>query len=105
MNANEGSIEFLHHLAERSRQRRAPADQHIVMAGAQMRPPVVSRQAHDFPQAAADAVSLHGVADLAGHRKADPDGVILRPLPCLEHKSAAGGAHATSSGSKIAAAL
>ncbi len=63
------------------------------------------RQAHDFAQAAADAISLHSVADLPGHGKADPDSVILRPLPCLKHKSAAGGAYPTGSGSKIAAAF
>jgi hypothetical protein len=105
MNANKGSIEFLHHLAERSRQRGAPADQHIVTPGPQRRGPGSSRQAHDFAQTAADSVSLHGVADLAGYRKADPDGIIPRPLQCLKHKSAAGGTYTTSRGSKIAAAF
>ena len=70
-----------------------------------MRGPGSSRQPHDFAQTAADSVSLHGVADLPGHRKADPDGVIPRPLQCLKHKSAAGGTYTTSRGSKIAAAF
>jgi hypothetical protein len=105
MNANEGPIEYLHHLAKGSRQRCTPADQHIVMAGAQMRSPVSNRQAHDLPQAAADTVSLHGVADLPGHCEADPDGVVLRPLPGLKHKSETGGAHAASRSSKIATAF
>jgi hypothetical protein len=105
VNAHKGLIEFLHHLVERSRQRRPPADQHIVVAGAQMRSPGGGRKPDDFAQPAADAVSLYRVANLPRHGKADPDGLISRALPCLKHKSAAGSAHAAGRGAKIAAAF
>jgi len=59
----------------------------------------------DFAQPAADAVSLHSVADLPRYRKADPDGAIFRALARLEHKGTAGGACALGRGSKIAAAF
>jgi hypothetical protein len=105
VNADKGLIEFQHHLVERSRQRRPPADQHIVMAGTQMRSPGGRRKPDDFAQAAADAVSLNRVANLPRYGKPDPDGVISRALQCLKHKSAAGCAHAAGRGAKIAAAF
>jgi hypothetical protein len=105
MNADEGAIEFLHHFAKRHPQRCAAADQHIVASAAQTPGPCGGGQADDLAQAAANPVALDGIADLAGHREADPRGVILFPLLCLKHKGTAGGARATSRGSKIATAF
>ena len=70
-----------------------------------MRSSAARREPYDFAQPAADAVSLHGIADLPRYGKADPDSVISRALPRLQHESAAGGAHAVGCGSKIAAAF
>jgi hypothetical protein len=105
VNANKGLVEVLHHLAERNRQGGAPADQHVVMAWTQWLSPGSRREPDDFAQTAADAVSLHGVADLPRYSEADSDSVISRALPRLKHESAAGGAYAIGRGSKIAAAF
>ena len=105
MDANKGLIELLHHLAERNRQRRAPADQHIIVAGAQMRSSAGRREPHDFAQPAADAVSFYGVADLPRHGEADPDSAIFAALPRLKHKGAARSACALGRGPEIAAAF
>ena len=105
MDANKGFIELLHHLAERSHQSGPPADQHIIVAGAQMRSSAGRREPHDFAQPTADAVSLHGVADLPRHGEAYPDGAIFAALPRLKHKGAARGACALGRGPKIAAAF
>jgi hypothetical protein len=104
VDANKGFIELLHHLAERSRQCGPPADQHVIVAGAQMRPCAGRREPDDFAQPAADPIPLHGVADLPRHCEADPDGAIFATLPRLKHKGAARGACALGRGPKIAAA-
>jgi hypothetical protein len=105
MNAHKGLVEILHHLAERSHQSGAPADQHVIVARTQRRSLGCRRKPHDFAQTAADAVSLHRVADLPRYGEAYANGVIPRALPCLQHKSAAGGAYAFGRGSKIVAAF
>ena len=104
MNANKGLVEILHHLAERNRQCRTAADQHVIMARTQWLSPGSRREPDDLAQAAADAVSLHGVADLPRYGDANSNSVISPALPRLKHESAAGGAHAIGRGSKIAAA-
>ena len=105
MNANKGLVEILYHFAERNRQCGAAADQHVVVAGTQWLGPGGRRKPNDLAQTAADSISLHSVADLPRYGKADPDSVISRVLPRLQHESAAGGAHAIGRGSKIAAAF
>jgi len=105
VNANKGLVEILHHFAERNRQCGTAADQHVIMARTQWLSPGSPREPNDLAQTAADAISLHSVADLPRYGKADPDSVISRALPRLQHESAAGGAHAIGRGSKIAAAF
>jgi len=61
--------EVPHHLVERPAERRAPSNQHVIMAGLQR---LRRAQAHQFAQSAAHPVALHCIADLARHRKADP---------------------------------
>jgi hypothetical protein len=69
-NAPQRAVEFPRHVAERTCQRAASADQHVVMAGGKG---CLGLQPHHFAQAAADAVALDGIADLLRHGKADPD--------------------------------
>ena len=105
MDAYEGLIELPHHLAEGSRQSRPPADQHVIVAGAQMRRHGGRGKPDDFAQPATDAISFHGVAHLSRYGKADADGAIIGALPRLKHKGATGSAGAFGRGSKIAAAF
>src|SRR5262249_61688619 len=89
----------------RRRQCGASADQHVIVARTQWLSPSSRREPDDLAQTAADTISLHSIADLPRYGKADPDSVISRVLPRLQHESAAGGAHAIGRGSKIAAAF
>ena len=105
MNANKSLVEILHHLAEWNRQCGAAADQHVIVARTQRLSPGRRRQPDDLTQTAADAVSLHRVADLPRYGEANSDSVISPALPRLKHESAAGGTYAIGRGSKIAAAF
>ena len=97
-------IEFLHQLAERGGERGPPADQHIVVAGAQLGRPGSRRKSYDLPQSAPHAVTLHGVTHLSRHGEPDADRPVVGAPQCLEHEGAAGRACAMRRGSKIAAA-
>ena len=97
MNANKGLVEILHHLAERNGQCRTAADQNVIMARTQWLSSGSRREPDDLAQAAADAVSLHGVADLPRYGEANSNRVISPALPHLKHESGRG--------SKIAAAF
>ncbi len=103
--AAQRRIEFLHHLAKGGGQRGPPPDQDVIVAGAQWSRPGGGGKPGDLAQAAANAVSLHGIADLTRHGETDADRAVLRALPGLKHKGAAGGAHAIGRGPKIAAAF
>jgi hypothetical protein len=97
-------IEFLHHIAERGGERGPSADQHVVVAGAQLAGSGRRKSDH-LPQTAPHAIALHGVTHLSRHGEPDADRPILGAAPGLEHEGAAGGAHAVRGGSKIAAAF
>jgi hypothetical protein len=101
----ERSIEFLHHVAERGRQRGPPSDQHVVVPGAHVIGVCGRRQSHHFAQAAAHAVALDGVADLFRYGETDPHWPVLGAAQRLYSKSAAGDPHAARRSPKIAAAL
>jgi hypothetical protein len=100
----ECRIEFQHHLAEGSSERRPPADQHIIMARAHSPRPGGHRKPHDLTQTAPYPVALHRVADLARHREADAHGPVVGAAPRLKHKKGPGGTRTIRRGSKIGAA-
>jgi hypothetical protein len=58
----------LPHLAERQRQRRAPADHDVIMTRVQG---AGRREFHDLAQASAHTVAFHRIADLLGHGETD----------------------------------
>jgi len=107
MNSAERGIEFTDQILKRRGQRRPPPDQNVIMAGAQRRGRGLpcSRQSDDFPQSAADPVSLHGVAHLFRHRKADARRAVVFPPPRLQHECAAGRTQAGRDGAKLAPAF
>jgi hypothetical protein len=82
-------VEFPHHVAEWRFERRAPPNQHIIVAGkkrrAKFRP---GHEADDLAQPAPHAVSFHRIADLARHGKADPRRTGLRTRARLQDKAA-----------------
>src|ERR1700680_152197 len=71
MDSAKRRIEFRLYRDIRQRERRAPTDQHIIMAGPHR---AVRRQPDDLAQPAAYPVALHGIADLPRHRESDADG-------------------------------
>jgi hypothetical protein len=104
VNPSKRRIEFPHHFAEWGRQRGPPADEHVVMAGAQLAGRSGRRHAHHLPQSPAYPVTLYGIADLARHGEADADGTFVTARARLQHESAARGSLAARCGPKIAAA-
>jgi len=89
MNSDERRIEFPQHLAERGRECGPPADQHIVMAGAQLGGARCGRQSHDLPQSASHAITLYGIAHLSRHGKSDADRPVVAASPRLHHEGSA----------------
>ena len=77
------SVEFLDHAIERQLQGGAPADQHIVMAGAQA---TRRRQPDDFPETAPHAIALDGISDLLRHGEADAYRTTVVSLARLQHE-------------------
>jgi hypothetical protein len=102
VNSRQRRIEFLRHLIERDRQRSPPADEHVIVAGAQLGG---RRHAHHLTQPPAHPITLNRIADLARHCKADTDAALVTSRTRVQHESAAGGSLAARCGPKIAAAL
>jgi hypothetical protein len=98
MNSAECGIEFLPHLLKRQRQRRAPSDQDIIVAGTHL---AAGRKPYHFPQPAPHAVALHGIADLPRHRETNARRAILRASKRLQHEGLTGYPVAGRCGSKV----
>jgi len=118
-------LKVLPDAVKRQLQSRSAADQNIVMSGLKT---TAAAQSYCFTQPAPDAIALDGIADLLGHRKADPNraGVLafeslqdkgrrrnldagrsgqkIRPLPQTLHRSRAGIRPALSGAEALAAA-
>jgi hypothetical protein len=87
MNPAERRIEFPPHVAERGGQRRAPPDQHIIVAVAHGAAGVLAgRKPHHFAQPPPYAIALHCITDLSRNREADPHRTILSAPPRLYHE-------------------
>ena len=74
MNPAKRRIEFLPHLPERRRERRAPSDQHVIVAAMHA---AALRKPHHLAQPAPYPVALHRIADLPRHREADAHRTVL----------------------------
>jgi hypothetical protein len=61
MNPVQGRIEVVEHVAERQRQRRPPANQHVIVAGAKL---IVGTEPNRFSQAPLHPVAFDRIADL-----------------------------------------
>jgi len=103
MDAAERGIEFMHHFAERSGQRRPAADDDIVEAPPQATGVGLGRQSDNLPQPATHPVALHGVADLPRDGKADANVALIPARMRLHHEMTAGSTSAAGCGQKIAA--
>src|SRR5580700_4459817 len=98
MNPAERRIEFLPHLPERRRERRAPPDQHIIVAvmhAAALRTP------HDLTQSPLYPVALHRIADLPRHRETDAHRAVLGAAARLHHEGADRRPQAGRGGAKV----
>jgi hypothetical protein len=102
VNLAERCIELTHQIAKRNCQRGPPPDQHIVEARPQSGG---SRQSHHLPQPATYPITLYGSTHLARHGEANAHNPIVAARARLQHKGAAGSAHPTRRGPKVAAAL
>jgi hypothetical protein len=61
MYTSQCPFEILRHPSKRQIERGAPSDQHIIVTGAE---PGCGRAPHNFPQAAADPITLRSIPDL-----------------------------------------
>ena len=61
MYTSQCPFEILRHPGKRQIERRAPSDQHIIVTGAG---PAYGRAPHNFPQPAADPITLDRIPDL-----------------------------------------
>jgi len=61
MNPAQRGFEFSLHLGKRQRQRRAPADQHVIVAVAHL---AAGRKPNDFAQPAPHPIALDRITDL-----------------------------------------
>ena len=110
MNSAYRRIELPGHVGNIGIERCPPADQHIIVAGAKGRR---GRKPHHLAQAPPHAVALHGIADLARHSEADPDGAVclvvflavLSAAPRLQDEGAGGRPRAFRGSQKVRAAL
>ncbi len=102
MKPAERGVEFMHHFAELSTERRPPPDQDVVEAPPQATGVGRSRQSYNFSQAATHPVTLHGVANLSRNGEADTNRALVPPRMRLHYEIAAGGASAACRGPKIA---
>jgi hypothetical protein len=103
MKPAERRIEFMHHFAEGSGQRRAPPDQDVVEAPPQAIGVGRGRQSYDFPQTTAHPVAFHRVADLPRDGEANTDGALIPARMRLHDEITAGSASTACRGPKIAA--
>jgi hypothetical protein len=87
MNSAYRRIELPAQLGEIGRERGAPPDQHIIVAGAKRRS---GGEPHHFAEPPAHAVAHDRIADLARHGEANPDGsgVVLGALAGLQEEAA-----------------
>jgi hypothetical protein len=69
VNPMQGRIEVAEHVAERQRQCRPPANQHVIVAGAKL---IVGTQPNRFAQAPLHPVAFDRIADLPRHSEAEP---------------------------------
>ena len=95
-------IKFPPHVAKWQRQRRAPPDQDVVVAGLQGGS---GRQPDDVPQPAPYPVALHRITDLLRYRETDARRLVLLAVGLtaarLHHERATGCPHATRGGKKV----
>ena len=83
MRAAQRPVEVPHHVAEGQSERRPPANQHVIVAGAKLN---AGGEPHHLAQPALDAVALDRIADLPRHREADPRRTGFVAPPRLEDK-------------------
>ena len=101
MNPAERRIEFLPHLRERQRQRGAPPDQHVIVAGAHI---ATGREPYDFAQPAPHPITLERIADLPRDREPDANGALLVAPAGLQYERAGRRPYAARSGAKVGSA-
>jgi hypothetical protein len=85
--APQRPIKVLNHPIERQAKRGAPSDHYIVMPrlhSYRFRPP------HNFPQPAAYAISLDGVADFSRNRETNSHGPAVTSFANLQHERGRG---------------
>jgi len=103
----QGHAELPLYVGERQRQRRAPADQHIIVAlphaftGLNVAGKNVARESDDFTQPPPHPVSLHCIANLPRHCEADANTAVVIAQACLQHKTAGRCPQAARSGAKV----
>jgi hypothetical protein len=95
MDTAKHAAKFRHHMVKRDLERRAPSDQHVVVAGTKRRR---RRESNEFTQTPPYPVALHSVSDLSGDGKANPGRTGLRSRACLQSKGACMRAHALAGG-------
>lgn len=102
MNSVKRRIEFPYHVAERCLERRAPPDQHVIVAGMQ-----ISRSGapDQLAQATPHPVTLHGVANLPRHCEAHAHGAFVRAPARLQYERTAGRPRAAGGSPKVRPAL
>src|SRR3974390_2104384 len=83
MHAPQRIFEILSNARERNFQRRAAADQHVIVSTAHS---TCAQKPHDLPQAPADTVSLDGIADPLRHGEAAPRAALIAPLVRLQYE-------------------
>jgi hypothetical protein len=101
MNSAERRIEFLPHLREWQRQRGAPPDQHIIVAGAHI---ATGREPYDFTQPAPHPIALDRIADLPRYREPDASGAVVFAPARLQYERAGRCPCAARSGAKVGSA-
>ena len=98
MNPAERRIEFLPHLAEWNCERRAPPDQHVIVAVVHA---AALRKPHHLAQPPPHPVALHRIADLPRYRKADAHRAVLGAAARLHHEGADGRPQSGRGGTKV----
>ena len=85
MDTAKCAAKFRHHIVKGDFERRAPSDQHVVVAGTKRRRRC---QPNEFAQAPPYPVALHSVSDLSRDGKANPGRTGLCLGACLQSKGA-----------------
>lgn len=102
VDAIERRIEFPRHFCEPRGERRAPPDQHVIVARLQFSG---LREPHDFPQPAPYPVTLDRLANLTRHCEADAHGALVRASAGLQHERARRRPRAGGGGAEIRPSL